>query len=104
MVTVMLDLLMANVDVFAWGYNAFAKAQEEVRMHLVTHSPCQRCSPATTSGNSCFATPRSWAVGSVLHLSGPSASATALLHVWALATVGRQQQRSALCEALPSPV
>lgn len=53
----MLDLLMANVDVFAWGYNAFAKAQEEVRMHLVTHSPCQRCSPATTSGNSCFATP-----------------------------------------------
>lgn len=49
MVTVMFDLLMANADVFAWGYNAFVKAQEEVRMHLVAHNPRQGCSPVAAA-------------------------------------------------------
>lgn len=91
MVTVMFDLLMANADVFAWGYNAFVKAQEEVRMHLVAHNPRQGCSPVAAAEQHTRPVPG----------CGPSASATALLHVWAVAIVRRQQQ-PALCEALPS--
>lgn len=99
----MFDLLMANADIFAWGYDAFVKAEEEVRMHLVAHSPRRGCSPMTAAGSGCPAAHTAsaglWA--ECFTSSGPSASAAALLHLWAVVIVSRQQQ-PALCEALPS--